>query len=101
MCKSNFVEKCCQEIKLKMILLRKLEILTFLRIVVTYHFGYTAAALNPVVFFSGKYLQNWDEMTLHYILNYKNIKVALQKCGDGLSYINPKANLLSDILPLK
>ena len=36
-----------------MIILRKLEILTFLRIVVTYHFEYTAAALNPVVFCSG------------------------------------------------
>ena len=52
----NFCGKCCQEIKLKMIILRKLEILTFLRIVVTYHFEYTAAALNPVVFCLGKYL---------------------------------------------
>ena len=49
MCKRVFMEKCCQEIKLKMIILRKLKIPKILRIVVTYHFEYTATARNAAV----------------------------------------------------
>ena len=48
-----FVEKCCQEIKLKLIILCKLEIPTILRIIVTYHFEYTATVHNASVWCSG------------------------------------------------
>ena len=37
------MEKCCQEIKLKMMTLRKLKIPNVLRIVVTYHSEYAAS----------------------------------------------------------
>ena len=43
------VSFCGKEIKLKMIILRKLEIPNILRLVVTYHFAYTATARNVVV----------------------------------------------------